>query len=190
MVKGVSADVKWMRKRWYDIEAPDLFKNEFLGQTPADNDKKVIGRIVETNGLLLMGDPKKQNRKLFFKIEDVKGGVAKTRFYSYEILSHDMRRIIRRGGSNIYVRQQMQTKDNKKFIIKVIGFTATRCEAKKRAQLRNKMTEELTKTISELTLDDVIMQVMFSKIQPNLKKILNTIQPIKFIEVTKIENVK
>ena len=35
-------------KEWYSIVAPELFSNKVLGQTPVDDQKKLIWRKVET----------------------------------------------------------------------------------------------------------------------------------------------
>jgi len=62
---------KWRRKEWYEVYLPRYFGEGKVGETPADDPSKVIGRVVETTLGQITGDYSQENIKLRFQILDV-----------------------------------------------------------------------------------------------------------------------
>ena len=71
---------KWRGKSWYMVVAPSFFGNIELGSIPAQDEKMMIGRVVEATLYDITGDFSHHYLKMFFQINEVDGKSAKTLF--------------------------------------------------------------------------------------------------------------
>lgn len=185
MVKGISSTLKWKRKRWYNIIAPETFGETVIGQTPAMNPEDIKGRRIKINGLILLKDPKKQSRILTFRIDEVKGDKAYTKTNLYEIPQPLIKKLVRKKSSRINSIIKNETIDKKLIEVKTILVTTAKCQAEVRKQLKNKTDEIIKKEISKNTHDNFLLQVLDTKIQKDLKKSLKRIHPVRSVEIIK-----
>ena len=50
------------QKQWYEVLAPEQFDREKLGETPADETEKVLGRTIETTLGDIRNDASENNK--------------------------------------------------------------------------------------------------------------------------------
>lgn len=190
MVKGLGSKITWKRKKWYNIHAPAFLGEALIGQTPGVEAAQVKERTVKINASNLLNDFKKQNYTVILKINKVTGGKADTIINSFSTDKSQIRRMIRKGGSRIDVNENYETKNKTKLNIKTMLFTTTKCEAKKKKEIRNKAHEYLKKIIEQRTSEELFTEIMSTKLQKTMKQEINKTHPVRIIEIIKFTNIK
>jgi small subunit ribosomal protein S3Ae len=188
MVKGVGSRIKWKRKKWFNIHAPALFGEQPIGQTPAIENSRIKGRNVRVNASEILNDPKKQDRVILLKINGVSGTKASTHVKSYSTNKPQLRKIIRKGGSRIDINNVYKTKEGDDVNVKTLLFTASKCQANKKKELRSKTDESIKKAVGKRSYDELIIEILSSKFQVQVKNKANKIHPIRFAEVISFTN--
>lgn len=187
MVKGIAPKLRWKKKNWIAITAPEMFNEEEIGRTVSMENEKVIGRNVVVNAFTLTKDPRKQNKKITLKINKVEGEKARTFVHAYEMMTAHIRRLIRKNGSRIDINTNIKTKDNSTVNIKILMFTSTRCQNTQKKDLRVKAEEELRKSVLEMDYNTFVNSVINSKLQKDIRAPLKKIHPVKTLEITKFK---
>ena len=109
--KGKVVD-KWKEKLWYEVTAPSYITDKSLGETPANEPEKLLGRVIEMAKMGVVEDLYYDiNLKVRFKITKVEGNVCRTEFDGHEIAKEQIRSQIRRNRSKIESIQNVVTKD-------------------------------------------------------------------------------
>ena len=62
---------KWRRKDWYDIYLPRYFGETKVGETPAEDSSKIMGRVYATTLAQITGDFSQEYLKLYFQVTDI-----------------------------------------------------------------------------------------------------------------------
>ncbi len=188
MVKGVGSKIKWKRKRWFNIVSPGFLGESVIGQTPAMEGAQVTGRNMRVSVPEVVKDSRKQDYTLILKVSKVSGGNAATFVKSFEVSPSQVKRSVRKGGSKIDINDFYETKDNKKLNVKSVVLTASKCETKKRTEIRKSANDKIKKSINEKTYEEFVREVLFGKFQTDIKKSLIKLQPARFVEVIKFIN--
>ncbi|MEZ0393920.1 MAG: 30S ribosomal protein S3ae [Desulfurococcaceae archaeon] len=183
--KAVVKD-KWKLKKWYEVLAPDVFSNVPLGQIPADDPSKLLGRTVEATLYDLTGDISQVHVKLKFQIVDVEEGKALTKFKGHELARDYMRSLIRRKSSKIQAIVDVATADGYKMRITGVVLTSYRCKTSQRRAIRKIMSEHLTNVVSNMTLNDYIANaIVTNKISNEIAELARKIYPVRRVEIYK-----
>ena len=72
MVKKITKELRKRKKKWIVLVAPREFNNSEIGESLCSEPKELIGRVVAVNLSSLVNDPRKQNIKVRFRVNDVK----------------------------------------------------------------------------------------------------------------------
>ena len=86
----------YLRKEWYNVKVPTIFKNNEIGQTPVQrtaglrvSSEVIKGRVYEANlGDLAGNEEANGNQKFYFKAVDSKDNNSYTDFCGYRITRH------------------------------------------------------------------------------------------------------
>jgi len=176
---------KWKMKKWYEVIAPQSLGGVSLGTTPADDPDKLIGRVIETTLYDITGDISQVHVKLYFQIISVEGNKAITRFKGHELARDYMRSLIRRKSSKIQGIFDITTKDGYVLRITIVVLTSYRCKTSQKRAIRRVMREYIYKKASELTLDELIQEIMSYKISNEIMELARKIYPVRRVEVYK-----
>lgn len=179
--KPVAAGVK--RKNWYKILAPKTFNEEFLGETAALEANMLIGRTVQTNLGRLIRDMKKQSINVTFEVNDIKGDNALTRLKRYEVAPASIKRMVRRGKNRIDYSFGCVTSDGKYVTIKPFILTMNLTKNSIKTRIRKLAEENLVKTISKMNYDNLVHEIVSTKLQKNVRSILSKIYPLRIFEI-------
>ncbi|NOZ82030.1 MAG: 30S ribosomal protein S3ae [Candidatus Micrarchaeota archaeon] len=171
-------------KEWYKVVAPKFLGDLVLGETPALDEKNVLGRKVEASLMEISNDPTKYYIKLIFKINDIRGGVARTQFYGHECTRDFLARIVHKRSSRIDTNDVFTLKDGK-LRIKTITVTTRRVDTSVKTEIRKKVVELLKEMTAEMGIEDFVKSFILGKIQPTIKKKLEKIYPVKVFEIMK-----
>ncbi len=178
---------KWRLKKWYEVIAPQVFGNVALGTTPADDPRKLIGRVMETTLYDITGDFSLVHVHLYFQIVNVdeENLKAYTRFKGHELARDYMKSLIRRKSSKIQGIYNVTTKDGYGLRITGVALTTYRCQTSQKKAIRKVMGEIIVKKASELTLDELIKAMLFGSLANEIFEQGKKIYPLRKVEIYK-----
>ncbi|NPA05052.1 MAG: 30S ribosomal protein S3ae [Crenarchaeota archaeon] len=178
---------KWRLKKWYEVVAPPLFGSVTLGTTPADDPRKLIGRIMETTLYDITGDFSLVHVHLYFQIIDVDEESLKayTRFRGHELARDYMKSLIRRKSSKIQGIFNVKTKDGYGLRITGVVLTTYRCKTSQKKAIRKIMGNIIVSRASQMTLDELIKAMLFGQLANEIFEAAKKIYPLRKVEIYK-----
>ena len=181
--KVTKAASKVKRKKWIKIIAPKLFNNEIMGEIPVTEPKSLVGRCISVSLMGLIGDMKKQGTNVKFTITNVQGDRASTELVGYSIVPSSVRRLVRRGKERLEMSFICKTSDNKIIRIKPLMVPPIKLKGSVCVALRKTTSNYLTTNIAKLSFDNLIKDLITTKLQKSLKDELKKTYPLRIIEV-------
>ena len=178
---------KRKKKEWYAIVAHKTFNEKVLGETYLLDPTKSIGRCLSVSLADLIGDIKRQNIYVRFRITDFTG----TKLYAipvgYEISPTVIKRMVRRRTRKIDDSFIVETLDKKKFRIKPFILTKGKVNNSVASAIRLTSREKLADAIKNLNSENLFEAIVGHKLQSTLYKELSKIYPLKYFEIRKLE---
>jgi len=178
---------KWKKKKWYSIVAPQVFNNQFLGETTTIEPGKVVGKSIKVNLMSLTGEVRNQNVNIRMRISGIKDGQAATEVTGYTLSPSFIKRVVRRKQSRLDDLCAVKTKDSKNLILKPMIITRNKANRSEIAALRVAAMQELRKSAAESNYDDFIKLLVHYRLQLDMRKKLSKIFPLKTFEVKKLD---
>lgn len=172
-------------KRWYTIHAPQQFDRKELGETPADEPEKVLGRNIETTLGDIKNDASENNTKLTFKISDVGSDAAYTEFVKHELTRDYLRSLVRRGASKIEAYVTVLTTDDYRVQVQPVAFTTKKADASQEMAIRETMVDIVEDAAEDRTFEDLIDSVVEGRLSSAIYGEAKTIYPLRRVEVQK-----
>jgi len=173
------------QKRWYDVLAPEQFDREQLGQTPADESEKVLGRTIETTLGDIRNDASENNTKLTFKINEVASDTAYTEFVKHELTRDYLRSLVRRGSSKIEAYVTVLTTDDYRVQIQPVALTTKSADESQEKAIRRTMIDLVRESATDRTFEDLIDSVVEGRLSSAIYNEAKTIYPLRRVEVQK-----
>ncbi|HDQ59958.1 MAG TPA: hypothetical protein ENN30_02075 [Candidatus Woesearchaeota archaeon] len=181
---------KKVGKSWYRLIAPKVFNRNQIGETIASDEKKLVGRIVNTHFSEASGDVTKHYIKLKLQIRKIENGDAETEIVGYEVSKPFLQRMIRRRSTRVDNYVDLILKDGSAVRIKGLASTAFKANVSKRSGLVHAFKKELEAKLGEYDLPGLVIALSTTKPQKEISRSLNKIYPVKFVEIRKIEVLK
>lgn len=178
------------KKKWYRILATPDFKNFGLGETYCDDPSKAIGRKVKIILANLIGDMRKQNVNIIFRIKELKGDQLNTEVYGYEILGAHVKRFVRKGRNKVDDSFVLECRDKLKARIKPVVLTKRKTTNKVLTEIRKRLKDYMKDYCAKNDFYRVIGGMINLRVQLDLKKSLNKVYPIANVEFRKVVRVK
>ncbi|NHN49585.1 30S ribosomal protein S3ae [Halostella sp. JP-L12] len=172
-------------KRWYTVHAPEQFDREPLGDTPADEPEKVLGRTIETTLGDLTSDAGENNTKLTFKINDVGSDAAYTEFIKHELTRDYLRSLVRRGASKIEANITVLTTDDYRVQIQPVAFTTKKADASQEKAIRRTMIDLVNEAADERSFEQLIDSIVEGRLSSAIYGEAKTIYPLRRVEIQK-----
>jgi len=182
--------VKWKKKGWYPILAPSLFNNQVLGETTTFEPNKMLGKTLQVNLMNLTGEVRNQNVNILFKVTSINDNKALTELMSYSLSPSFIKRVVRRGHTRADSTYMLKTKDNRKVVVKSILITRHIVNRSVVTALRKNALEFLTQIVSGQSYDDLFRNIIYYKLQIELKKRLSKTYPLKTYDIKKMQLVE
>jgi small subunit ribosomal protein S3Ae len=178
---------KWRSKEWYRVLAPDMFNNTQIAETLSDEREKVVGRVTEVTMQDLTGDFSKMHIKLLFKVDEVNGFDAHTRFIGHTLTSDYIRRLTRRKHSKTDGVFDVLTKDKALVRVKPMAVTEKRIQVSQQQAIRSIMGEVISKEAAKSMHSEFIREMLSGNISKNILKACKPIYPLKRVEIRRSE---
>lgn len=179
--------LKWKKKKWYSILAPEIFNKQELGQTTVFDKTKIMGKSLKVNLMSLTGEVRNQNVNIRFKVHDIKEDKANTEITGYVLSPSFIKRVVRRRHSRIDETFKLKTKDNKEVVIKPLFITKNITSRSESAAIKVLALEILTNVTNSTNYVDFVKSIMFYRLQLDLRRRLSKIHPLKTCEIKKME---
>ncbi|MDO8553534.1 MAG: hypothetical protein Q7S22_01900 [Candidatus Micrarchaeota archaeon] len=188
MKKGKVVD-KWKLKKWYTVQAPQMFDNKEICEIVASDDKLLVNRLIKVSLMELLGSSSQTAMftTLFFRVIDVKGNVANTKFISHQVAPSFIRTFARRGKTLLHCVIDAPTKDNESVRLKFIIVTAGKISENTKRSLRNALVEEVKKFSPEFNYDALMQEILYGRLVSKLFNRLKQITALRRIEIRKSE---
>jgi ribosomal protein S3AE len=175
----------WKKKEWYTFFSPKSFEEREVGTTIAEEDAKIIGRVMKVPLREITNNMNHQFIKLIIKAREVKGKDVHTSLEGFELTGEYLLRNVRRRKSLIKTVVTGKTKDARTARVTAYSFTAIKIDTTKKDAIRGKMNEMLKKAIEEDTFDSLIQKCVFGSTASGIFKETKKISPIRRVEISK-----
>ncbi|MEM0441201.1 MAG: 30S ribosomal protein S3ae [Candidatus Caldarchaeum sp.] len=177
-------------KKTYEIYSPPYFGGRWLGTTTADEDQKLIGRVLRTSLYALTDDFSKQYMQLKFRIYEVKDSICNTIFYGHEYGREYLRSLVKRGTNKIEYIFDVTTKDG--FVIRVypVVFTSSRISTAKKKAIRKIMRQVLEEAAANLTHDQLAQEMVVGKTASDIYNLVKKIVLPRHVGIYKSKIIK
>lgn len=176
---------KWKSKVWYEVNASPEFDTIYIGQTPASDEKMLIGRVIENSLYDFTQDFNHAHIKLRFKITEVNGKLCTTRFVGHEMTRDFIRSLIRRGANRIDGIIDTKTKDGFTFRITGAVFTRNMAKSSQQKTIRRIMYDIISEQSKNLPFKEFVKELVFGSIEKDIRRISNEIYPIRDCKLLK-----
>jgi small subunit ribosomal protein S3Ae len=173
------------QKQWYEILAPEQFGREELGNSPADESEKLLGRTIETTLGDLRNDASENNTKLTFRINEVAAETAYTEFIKHELTRDYLRSLVRRGSSKVAAYVTVLTADDYRVQIQPVAFTTKSADESQEKAIRRQMIDMVEEAGSERTFDEVVDSIVEGRLSSAIYNEAKTIYPLRRVEIQK-----
>jgi small subunit ribosomal protein S3Ae len=183
MVKRDTTQLKWKKKKWVDIEAPEIFKSVSLGHAMAEDQTKLVGRVIQANMMNVLKHPKMQSISMKFRITEVKELKGTTEPISYVMAPSAIKRLVRSRRDRIDDSFIVQTKDERKVRVKPILITHSNNSAAQRTQMRGILREQLATETAKRTYEEFVRDVVKNDLQKSIKSALAKVAPVRTIDM-------
>lgn len=175
--------VKLKKKQWYPILAPQQFNNVVIGETIVGDPQSMIGKTLTHSLMNLTNDMKRQNINIHFKVDRVENDKAITSITGYQLTASSIKRFVRRNSEKLDISFDCETADNVHLRIKPLIVSKTPVKSSVAKKLRNDIIEFLMKTISKITYEELLNELISHKIQAMMRESLNKLFPLKVCEL-------
>lgn len=195
-----------LRKEWYVLRAPNMFKVRSLGYSPVNRtagthvaSEALKGRLFEVNLADMQKDEDQAHRKIKLRVEDVRGTELLTSFAGMDMTVDKLRSLVRRWHSTIEANVDVKTADGFVLRLFAIGFTKRRGNQVKRTtyaaasqirQCRAKMVSVMQKHASASTIPELVAKFLPGIIGEEMEKECSGIFPLKDVYVRKVKILK
>lgn len=176
---------KWRGKTWYMVIAPSFFGNIELGSIPAQEEKMLIGRVVEATLYDITGDFSHHYLKMFFQINNIDGKTAKTLFKGHEYSRDYLRSLVRRRTTKVDGLFNLSTKDGYKLRISVSALTLSRIKTSQEKIIRDMMEKTIKDKATNLTLDQFVQEMVLGKIASDIYNQAKLVAPLRHVGIRK-----
>jgi small subunit ribosomal protein S3Ae len=156
-----------------------------IGSTPTDDPVKLVGRVMDTTLGELTNDLGKQNVKMHFKVNEVSGESAHTRFTGHELTRDYLRSLVKRRTSLVESNIVVTTKDGFKVHLKPMALTIKRAGSSQIKAIRDIMNGTLRERGKELNYEQFIHEVVLGKLASDIYKKSKIIYPLRRVEISK-----
>ncbi len=178
---------KIKKKQWIEIIAPKIFKEYSLCEITTLEPKSIIGRTVKVSLMELIGNTKKQNTVIEFKITKLEDNKAKTEIIGYKVAPSSIKRFVRRGREKVENSMDFVTSDKKSIRVKSFAVTRSKTNNSVLTNLNRGLVELLKREIAKVNLEQLFSLVISNKLQEQIKSNLAKIYPLKIFLIREMK---
>ena len=179
---------KWKAKRWYTVRAPrNPWSYRNIGETIAEEDSMLEGRIYEMMQNELDGDFSKMHVKVRFRITHTVGSDAITEFIGHEVAKDHIRRQVRRARSKVDDTVDIVTEDGFYIRIKPLVITHRTAKSSQKQEIRSRAKEIILKAGATSTWVGIQKSIMDGSLESSIKDSVSAIHPVRTVLLRKTQ---
>jgi small subunit ribosomal protein S3Ae len=178
---------KWKMKKWLEVYSPKVFGEASIGEIPADEEEKAIGRIMKVNMSWLTHKPEHSFLAVGLRVTDANNNAAHTELEFMEQMFSYTHSLVRRHSSVIYTMDKFADKEGKPVVVKLIAVSFSKLATPKKSEIRKKLGEYCRKYIAERNKDEIIKGIMDNSLQSGARESIKNITRMAKLEVRKLE---
>jgi len=175
----------WKQKEWYDVYAPKMFEESYIGAIPSATPDTLKNRIIETILYYLTDNMADISTKLKFKITGVSQNKCTSQFFGHDTTRDYVRSMVRRGSSRIDGIYNVTTANGIKMRISVSIFTNGRAKASQQTTMRKIIRDVLNEHAKAEIFAKFVHGIVFGRIAQNIFNIAKEIYIIRECRVRK-----
>ncbi|DAC70098.1 MAG TPA: hypothetical protein D7I12_02685 [Candidatus Poseidoniales archaeon] len=179
---------KWKAKRWYTVRAPrNPWSYRNIGETIAEEDSMLEGRIYEMMQNELDGDFSKMHVKVKFRITHTVGSDAITEFIGHEVAKDHIRRQVRRARSKVDDTVDIVTEDGFYVRLKPLVITHRTAKSSQKQEIRSRAKEIILKAGATSTWVGIQKSIMDGSLESSIKDAVSAIHPVRTVLLRKTQ---
>ncbi|DAC42717.1 MAG TPA: hypothetical protein HA247_05410 [Candidatus Thalassarchaeaceae archaeon] len=179
---------KWRAKRWYTVRAPrNPWSYRNIGETIAEEDSMLEGRIYEMMQNELDGDFSKMHVKVRFRITHTVGSDAITEFIGHEVAKDHIRRQVRRARSKVDDTVDIVTEDGFYVRLKPLVITHRTAKSSQKQEIRSRAKEIILKVGATSTWVAIQKAIMDGSLESSIKDAVSAIHPVRTVLLRKTQ---
>lgn len=176
-----------LQKNWYEVQAPEIFDEEVITETPAEKESQVVGRTVKESLNDLMDQSDKYYADVTLKVTEVEGNKAFTEISEMSVSSEFVSRMIRTDTDRFDLVEDFETTDGETVRVKVVGATLRKASGKQHKAVRKEISEVIEENASNQTYEEFMENVFTDKVQEEFRDRAEKIYPFRELEIRKTE---
>ena len=177
---------KWRSKRWFTVRAPrNPWSYRNIGETLAEEDSMLTGRVYEMMQNELDGDFSKMHVKVKFQITHTIGSDAITEFIGHEVAKDHIRRQVRRARSKVDDTVDVVTEDGFYIRIKPIIITHRTAKSSQKQEMRARTRDAILKMGATSTWVSIQKSIMDGSMENAIKNSISSIHPVRAVMLRK-----
>ncbi|MCX6769360.1 MAG: hypothetical protein NT051_01625 [Candidatus Micrarchaeota archaeon] len=178
---------KWKMKSWYSIVAPESFESREIGQLVSSDEANLLNRKIKIGLGDLLGSFSQSTAytSLYFRVSEVKGKTAHTKFIGHELVPGYVRTLARRRRSVMNQVDDAVTKDGVPIRIKSICISGLKVSEGVRADVRKGISEGVKAHVKATDFSALVQEIVFGKFAAKIYAGVKKIGPIKRVEIRK-----
>lgn len=179
---------KWKAKRWYTVRAPrNPWSYRNIGETIAEEDSMLEGRIYEMMQNELDGDFSKMHVKVRFRITHTVGSDAITEFIGHEVAKDHIRRQVRRARSKVDDTVDIVTEDGFYIRMKPLVITHRTAKSSQMQEIRSRAKEIILKAGATSTWVGIQKSIMDGSLESSINDAVSAIHPVRTVLLRKTQ---
>ncbi len=182
-----AAELRKKKKKWCPIVAPEMFNNKVLGESLVDDASLLMNKTITVNLMQLIGDMKKQNMNMMFKVIDVKEGKGLTKVVKFEMALSAMKRLSKREKDKRTDSFVVKTADNILVRIKPAMITNAMTKGAALSSLIKNCRAVCKEYVNKTTFDNLISDLVSYRFQKSMREALHKTYPLRNFEVKSFE---
>jgi small subunit ribosomal protein S3Ae len=175
--------VSVVKKRWYDIHAPQIFDKVLVGQTLAVDPDKIAGRTLVASLAQFIKGAKRQNANVTIRVTEVKAGKCETELEKMELAPPQVKRLVRRAKCRVDDSFVVQTKDEVKVRIKPLLLVKDTVQRSVLSALRATTQKFYTDQAKDLTYNELCNKIFAQETEKTLKQEIRSVYPVSAIYI-------
>jgi len=174
------------KKEWYQVIAPDVFKNTELGEIPAYEAKDLVGRHFQRNYSILTNNPRDKSKNFTLRITDVVEMKARTEPVKIIYSATFIQRANGRSKTRAMHVGKYSTADGKTVTFKLYLLAKNKIVRSVNTALLKKTDSLLKSKLSKLEAARLFEMNYLESLSKELKSKLKTIYPLSSILFWKV----
>jgi len=179
----------WKAKKWFKVYAPDFLGKQLIGEIISSDPENIPGRVMTVSLGELIQDYSKQNVRASFKITEVAGDAAYTKFVGHEMAKEFVRAMVKRRASRIDNTITLTPLGADRAIqVTITAFTINHARLSQIQEIRAAMTKVVEDYAKEADMDSFVAAVLKGDLSKKMFEVCKPIFPVRRIEIIKSES--